>query len=339
MHPTPSHPVHVPVMATRCIELLAPALERPRGSEGAEGPVVIDATLGLGGHSELLLEEFPELRLIGIDRDPRALDLAAARLRPFGDRFIPVHGVYDEIDEIAAEHAGGPVAGILMDLGVSSMQLDEPARGFAYSQDAPLDMRMDQTRGHTAADLLAELPAGEIRRILREYGDEKFASRIASRVVDRRETDPVRTSSDLVDLVRTSIPAAARRTGGNPAKRTFQALRIAVNDELTILTRAVWAAIDSLAVGGRIVALSYQSLEDRIVKRALTRAATSRTPPDFPVEIPEHAPYMTLLTRGAERAGEGEIEHNPRAAPVRLRAAEKVRTSPAARTTPRRERP
>lgn len=312
-------PVHVPVMASRCVDLLAPAID------AAADPVVIDATLGLGGHSELLLREFPTLTVVGIDRDPRALEIATERLEGFGERFTAVHATYDDVGKVARDRAAEGVAGVLMDLGVSSMQLDEAARGFAYSQEAPLDMRMDQTRGSTAADLLQELPEADLRRILKTYGEERFAGRIAAAIVARRATDPVRTSSALVDVIGQSIPAPARRTGGNPAKRTFQALRIAVNEELEILTRAVPAALDALAVGGRIVVMAYQSLEDRIVKRALAKAASSSTPPDFPVELPEHAPEITLLTRGAEQASPEEIERNPRSKPVRLRAAEKTR--------------
>lgn len=317
----PPPPVHVPVLASRCIDLLEPAIV------DATEPVLIDATLGLGGHSELLLTTFPSLTVIGIDRDPRALELASQRLEKFAPRFTGVHAVYDDVARIAAQYAPTGASGILMDLGVSSMQLDETERGFAYSQNAPLDMRMDQTQGRTAAELLDELPETELRRILRVYGEEKFAHRIAGEIVSRRESAPVRTSAELVELIRQCIPAPARRTGGNPAKRTFQALRIAVNDELETLTRALPAALDALAIGGRIVVMSYQSLEDRIVKRAFARAATSLSPPDFPVELPEHAPYLELLTRGAQQAGPQEIEENPRSAPVRLRAAEKIRPS------------
>ncbi|MPV49526.1 16S rRNA (cytosine(1402)-N(4))-methyltransferase RsmH [Pseudactinotalea sp. HY160] len=316
---------HVPVLAQRCVDLLAPAL-------GARGATVVDATLGMGGHSDLLLETFPSLRVLGIDRDPQALDLASERLARHRDRFTPVHAVYDEVSDVVATHVPGPgggtVQGILFDLGVSSLQLDEPDRGFAYSRDAPLDMRMDQTRGTTAADLIASAPEAELRRILSWYGEEKFAGRIAAAIVRTRDLDPITHSAALVDLVRGAIPAAARRTGGNPAKRTFQALRIAVNAELDVLERAIPAAIDSIGVGGRIVVLSYQSLEDRLVKRAFTAGATSTAPPDLPVELPDHAPFLRLLTRGAERADAEEIERNPRAASVRLRAVERIRPLP-----------
>lgn len=315
---SPSPPVHVPVLANRCIELLAGAID------GADSPVVIDATLGLGGHSELLLQEFEDVRVVGIDRDPAALKFATNRLEKFGDRFTPVHTTYDAVAEVAADHAPGGLSGVLMDLGVSSMQLDQAERGFAYAQDAELDMRMDPTQGITAAELLATVPETELRRILRVYGEEKFAARIAETIVARRKSDPVHTSAQLVEVIRESIPAPARRTGGNPAKRTFQALRIAVNEELDILARAIHAAIEVLEIGGHIVVMSYHSLEDRIVKRALGQGATSTAPLGFPVELPEHAPYLELLTRGAERASEEEIERNPRAKPVRLRAAKKI---------------
>ncbi|WP_127571020.1 16S rRNA (cytosine(1402)-N(4))-methyltransferase RsmH [Georgenia faecalis] len=312
---------HVPVLADRCLELLAPALAEP-------GAVLVDATLGMGGHSELVLRRFPQARVIGIDRDPQALALAGERLAPFGERFTPVRAVYDAIDEIVAEHAGGSVQGILMDLGVSSLQLDEAERGFAYAHDAPLDMRMDPTEGVSAAELLATAPEAELRRILHVYGEERFAGRIATAIVRRRAQAPLTRTGELVDIVRTSIPAAARRTGGNPAKRTFQALRIAVNDELGALEAALPRGVESLAVGGRIVVLAYHSLEDRAVKTVLARGATSSTPHDLPVELPSHAPYLRLLTRGAEEADEEERARNPRATSVRLRAAERLRPTP-----------
>lgn len=312
---------HVPVLADRCLELLAPALETP-------GAVLIDATLGMGGHSEVALQRFGDLRVVGIDRDPDAIALASARLAPFGERFTPVRAVYDAIGEVAAAHAGGTVTGILMDLGVSSLQLDEADRGFAYAQDAPLDMRMDPTSGTSAAELLATAHTGELRRILREYGEERFAGRVADAIVRRRAEAPITRTGDLVEIVRAAIPAATRRTGGNPAKRTFQALRIAVNDELTVLHAALPRAIDSLAVGGRIVVMAYHSLEDRAVKRALARGTESSAPRGLPVEPETHRPYLRPLTRGAEEADEAERAANPRATSVRLRAAERIRPTP-----------
>lgn len=310
---------HLPVLAQRCLDLLAPAI-------GSTGAVLIDATLGLGGHAEAALRRFPELHLVGIDRDPHALELSAERLAPFGDRFTAVHARYDEIGAVARAHGHqGRVHGILFDLGVSSLQLDEADRGFSYAQDAPLDMRMDPTTGRTAAELLAETDERELRRILHTYGEERFAGRIASAIVRRREELPISRSGELVELVRENIPHAARRTGGNPAKRTFQALRIAVNAELEALEGALPAAIDALAVGGRIVVESYQSLEDRLVKRALVKGATSSAPPGLVLPLPEHEPYLKLLTRGAEMADDAERTANPRAASVRLRAAVRLR--------------
>ncbi|HEY0640388.1 MAG TPA: 16S rRNA (cytosine(1402)-N(4))-methyltransferase RsmH [Pseudonocardiaceae bacterium] len=321
-------PRHVPVMADRVLALLAPALAAP-------GAVVVDATLGLGGHSEALLAAHPDVTLVGLDRDPRALELTAARLAPHGDRVHLVHAVYDAMPEVLEKLGIAEVHGVLFDLGVSSMQLDEAGRGFAYAVDAPLDMRMDPTTGPTAADVLNTYSAGELTRVLREYGEERFAQRIARAVVAERERAPFDTSARLVRLVYDAVPAATRRTGGHPAKRTFQALRIEVNGELDALREAVPAAVDALAVGGRVVVLAYHSLEDRIVKRVLTAGAASTTPPDLPVELPEHAPRLRLLTRGAEQADPGEVEANPRSASVRLRAAERVRPGRTPGTPPR----
>lgn len=307
--------LHAPVLVDTCIELLAPAFQVP-------APVLIDCTLGMGGHTEAFLERFENLTVIGIDRDPAAIALAGERLARFGKRFRPVQTTYDDV---AAAAGNRPVDGILMDLGVSSLQLDETERGFSYSHDAPLDMRMNAQVGRTAADILAEESVRELTRILREYGEEKFAHRIATAVVQRRASAPLLRTGELVDIVRSSIPAPARRTGGNPAKRTFQALRIAVNDELGTLERALPAALASLRVGGRIVVEAYQSLEDRLVKRAFAAGATSRAPRGLPVELEEHKPWLELLTRGAIRANEEEITRNSRSASVRLRAAEKTR--------------
>ena len=309
---------HVPVLLERCIELLAPALTEP-------GSVVVDGTLGMGGHSEALLRACPEARLVGIDRDPQAIELAGRRLEPFGDRVSLVHAVYDELPEVLDDLGLRHVQGVLLDLGVSSLQLDEAERGFAYAHDAPLDMRMDPTTGPTAADVLNTYSAADLARVLFRYGEERFARKIAAAVVREREREPFTRSARLVDLVRAAVPAATRRTGGNPAKRTFQALRIEVNGELAALERAMPAAVEALAVGGRIVVESYQSLEDRLVKRVLAAGARSTAPPGLPVELPEHAPELRLLTRGAEQADEAEAAANPRAASVRLRAAERIR--------------
>lgn len=310
-------PTHVPVLRDRVLTLLAPALEEP-------GAVLVDATVGLGGHSEKALVRFPDARVIGLDRDTEALRMSRERLAGFGERITLVHAVYDELPSVLASLGLDRVQGILFDLGVSSMQLDEAERGFAYAQDAPLDMRMDQTTGMTAAEILNTYSTADLTRILRQYGEEKFASRIAARIVVERKVEPFTNSARLVDLIRACIPAPARRTGGNPAKRTFQALRVEVNGELDTLRRALPAALAALSVGGRIVVMSYQSLEDRIVKQALASGARASVPVDLPVVPEEHRPWLRLLTRGAEVADEAEIEQNPRAASVRVRAAEKI---------------
>jgi 16S rRNA (cytosine1402-N4)-methyltransferase len=284
----------------------------------------VDATLGLGGHAAALLAAHPRLTLVGLDRDPQALALAGRRLVAFADRTHLVHAVYDRIADVLGELGLPRVDGVLFDLGVSSLQLDATERGFSYSRDADLDMRMDPDRGQTAADVLNTYPVPELARVLRKYGEERFASRIATAIARRRAQRPLRRSAELVELLYEAVPAASRRTGGHPAKRTFQALRIEVNGELEALAAAVPAAIDALAVGGRVVVLAYQSLEDRIVKRELAERARSRTPEGLPVELPGHGPELRLLTRGAETASDDEIADNPRAASVRLRAAERI---------------
>ncbi len=309
---------HIPVLVDRVVALVAPALSEPAS-------VLVDATLGLGGHAEAILTACPTATVVGVDRDARALELAEERLQSFAERTVLVHAVYDEIPSVLDGLGMPRVQGVLFDLGVSSMQLDEAERGFAYAHDAPLDMRMDQASGITAADLLNTASVQELSQILSRYGEERFARRIAQAVTREREREPFSTSGRLVDLIRSAIPAAARRTGGNPAKRTFQALRIAVNDELAVLELALPAAIDALAVGGRIVVMSYQSLEDRLAKRALSDRAKSTAPVDLPVVPAGHEPELRLLTRGAEVATADEIARNPRAASVKLRAAERVR--------------
>ncbi|MFW6689887.1 16S rRNA (cytosine(1402)-N(4))-methyltransferase RsmH [Streptomyces sp. MAR4 CNX-425] len=309
---------HVPVMLHRTTGLLAPALSAP-------GAVAVDCTLGLGGHSEALLAAHPDLRLVALDRDPAALELAARRLAPYGGRVTLVHAVYDELPAVLGKLDTGPVQGVLFDLGVSSMQLDEAGRGFAYAQDAPLDMRMDQTRGVSAAEVLNTYPPGELVRILRAYGEEKQARRIVEAVVRERAKEPFARSARLVEVIREALPQAVKRTGGNPAKRTFQALRIEVNGELAALERAVPAAVAALAVGGRIAVLAYQSLEDRLVKRVFAAGAANTAPPGLPVVPEHHQPRLRLLTRGAELPAEEEVAANRRAAPARLRAAERIR--------------
>jgi 16S rRNA (cytosine1402-N4)-methyltransferase len=304
-------------MLERTVELLAPAIE-------AEGAVLVDATLGMGGHSRAFLERFPKLTVIGLDRDTDALAIARERLAAFGDRARFVHTVYDGIAEAIRSEGFDEVQGVLFDLGVSSLQLDRAERGFAYAKDAPLDMRMDSTRGRTAADVIAESSEQELRRIFQEYGEEKLAQRYARAIVRARAEEPITRSGQLVAILTDATPVAVQRQG-HPAKRVFQALRIEVNEELSVLQRAMPAALDSIALGGRIVVLAYQSLEDRIVKRVLATASTSSAPPGLPMELPEHKPQFRLLVRGAELASESEQAENPRAKPVRLRAAERVR--------------
>lgn len=309
--------IHTPVLLERCIELLAPALERPRA-------VFVDATLGMGGHAEAFLERFPGLHLVGLDRDRDALRIAGERLERFSDRITLVHTVYDGIEAGVASAGFDHADGILFDLGVSSLQLDVAERGFAYSQDAPLDMRMDQTTGPTAAHVLATYSEGELRRIFERYGEEKLSGRYARAIIAARQNAPIERSGQLVEILVAATPYVAQRTG-HPAKRVFQALRIEVNGELTVLERAIPAALGILPVGGRIVVLAYQSLEDRLIKRALAEASASTSPAGLPVELPEHAARFRLLVKGAELASDDERARNPRATPVRLRAAERVR--------------
>ncbi|MBK7721674.1 MAG: 16S rRNA (cytosine(1402)-N(4))-methyltransferase RsmH [Austwickia sp.] len=320
--PPPAAPDrHVPVLRERVVELLAPALTDP-------GNIAVDMTLGLGGHTLALLQACPNAQVIGIDRDPQALHLATERLAPYADRFRAVPARYDELPTVLADLGVREVHAILFDLGVSSLQLDEPERGFAYRLDAPLDMRMDGTgSGPRAADVLNDYPVAELERILREYGEERYARRIA-RAIDRARAEaPLETSARLVDLIRAAVPAASQRTGGHPAKRTFQALRIEVNGELAALEAALPVAIDALSLSGRVVVVSYHSLEDRMAKRALGAGARSSTPAGLPVELPGHEPYVRLLTRGAEEPSPEEIAINPRAASARLRAAIRTRVT------------
>ncbi|WP_191272703.1 16S rRNA (cytosine(1402)-N(4))-methyltransferase RsmH [Nocardiopsis terrae] len=309
---------HVPVMLDRIVELLAPALSRP-------GAVFVDGTLGLGGHSEALLEACPTMRLVGVDRDTTALERSARRLAPYADRTHFVHAVYSDIPH-ALDEAGVEAAdAVLLDLGVSSPQLDETDRGFAYAQDAPLDMRMDRTQELSAAEVVNDYPVAELTRVLRTYGEERFASRVARAIERRRARGRIDSTRELAELVREAIPAATRRTGGHPAKRTFQGLRIEVNAELSILRETLPAAISRLGLGGRIAVLSYHSLEDRMTKKALAALATDTTPADLPVPLPDRQPELRLLTRGSESPTDEENERNPRAQSARLRAAERVR--------------
>jgi 16S rRNA (cytosine1402-N4)-methyltransferase len=317
---------HVPVLAERCVALLTPALTK-HDADGS-GALFIDATIGAGGHAERLLTALPGLRLIGLDRDPAALDIARARLARFAERVTLVKIRYDGLTAALAESSyatTGSVDGVLFDLGVSSMQLDHIERGFSYAHDAPLDMRMDPGLPLTAADILNSYDEAALSDILRRYGEERFARHIATQIVRKRARTRFTSTGQLVSLIYQAIPAPARRAGGHPAKRTFQALRVAVNAELDSLNSALPAALGALTVGGRIVVLAYQSLEDRIVKRVFAEATASRTPPGLPVELPGHGPRFSALTRRAQRADDTEIRQNPRSAPVRLRALQRIR--------------
>lgn len=310
---------HTPVLLERSLELLAPVL-------GRSGAVMVDATLGLGGHTAAALERFPQLTVVGLDRDTDAIAASRERLAGFGDRFLAVHTVYDGIRTALDSLGIEAVDAVLFDLGVSSMQLDEAQRGFAYAQDAPLDMRMDRTSGVTAATVLAEYSEPELRRIFYAYGEEKLAPRYARRIVEARQLRPIERSTQLNQIIFDATPRSAQRTG-HPAKRVYQALRIEVNRELEALEAALPAALGALSLGGRIVVLAYQSLEDRIVKRELAARTRSTAPVGLPIELPEHEPAFRLLIRGAELASERERTANPRAIPVRLRAAERVRAA------------
>jgi 16S rRNA (cytosine1402-N4)-methyltransferase len=314
--------VHVPVLLSRSLDLLAPAFAA--AETAGRTPVMLDATLGLGGHAEAALAAHPRLTLVGLDRDQQALAHSRERLATYATRTHLVPAVYDELADVLARLSLAGVDGVLFDLGVSSLQLDTPARGFSYARDAPLDMRMDPGSDRTAADIVNTYDQRRLARVLKEYGEERFAGRVAAAIIRERAREPLTSTARLADLVRDAIPAATRRTGGHPAKRTFQALRIEVNGELAALAAAVPAAVDALRPGGRIVVVSYHSLEDRITKRALAARARSSAPVDLPIEPAGTAPTLRLLTRGAERPSEAEVAANPRAASARLRAAERV---------------
>jgi 16S rRNA (cytosine1402-N4)-methyltransferase len=310
---------HQPVMVDRVVALLAPALDRP-------GSVLVDATIGLGGHTAAVLRRCPTARVVGLDRDAEALAIADSRLKEFAERLTLVHTVFDQIGEaLPGLPPGAPVEGALFDLGVSSLQVDARHRGFAYAEDSPLDMRMDQASGRTAAEVVNTYSASQLAWVIRSYGEERFARRIAEAIVREREGAPFQSSARLVDLIQNSIPAPARRAGGHPAKRTFQALRIEVNEELAVLRRALPAAIDRLALGGRLVVLSYHSLEDRVAKQAIRSGTRVQVPDELPVVPPDREPTLHDLLHGVERPSVEEITSNPRAASVRLRAAERIR--------------
>jgi 16S rRNA (cytosine1402-N4)-methyltransferase len=311
---------HTPVMLSEVVALLAPALQpSPAGP-----PILVDGTLGMGGHAEALLRACPQVHVIGLDRDPQAIELAGQRLAPYADRTTLVEAVYDELPEVLQSLGHPRVQGILLDLGLSSLQIDEPARGFAYAIDAPLDMRMDSSQQLTAAQILNTYTARDLARVLRVYGEERFADRIAKRIVAEREHEPFTTSARLVEVLREAIPMATRKAGGHPAKRTFQALRIEVNDELTALESVLPSAVAALAVAGRIVVLAYHSLEDRLVKQILSVKSHDTAPRNLPVVPAGYGPELTLLTRGAMRPSAAEAESNPRAASARLRAAMRI---------------
>lgn len=309
--------LHTSVMLSECLELFAPVAQRP-------GAVIVDATLGLGGHTEALLNAHSTLTVIGLDRDREALALATQRLQRFGHRFIGVHTVYDQIDDAVQSAGFSEIDGVLFDLGVSSMQLDSVERGFAYAQDAPLDMRMDQSQGIPASEIIASASEGTLRAIFERYGDEPLAGRYARAIIAAREETPILRSGQLVDILQQATPAAVRDQR-HPAKRVFQALRVEVNAELQALEGALPAALDLLNMGGRAVVLSYQSHEDRFVKRVFADRCSSHTPPGLPVELAEYAAQFRLIVRGAQMASDEERAHNPRAIPVRLRAVERVR--------------
>ena len=309
---------HISVMRNRCVDLLTPAII------ASTNPVVVDATLGLGGHTEALLQKFPHLTVIGIDRDLDAIAKATERLAPYADRLKTAHATFDGIAEVVAGFGHSHIDGALFDLGVSSMQLDQAERGFSYSQDAPLDMRMDRTQSLTAGEIINTYEPGQLVRILRTYGEEKFATRIVESIVKQRAIAPMNSTAQLAEMVKEAIPAATRRTGGNPAKRTFQALRIETNDELGTITRALPAALELLNIGARLVVMSFQSLEDRIVKQLFVASTTSGTPRDLPFELPEYAAKFSMITRGSETPTDVELEENSRSQSVRLRAIERV---------------
>lgn len=304
---------HVPVLATRIVDLLSPALQAPDST-------YVDGTLGLGGHAALVLDACPQARLVGIDRDPHALAIAGERLARFGDRVRLFRAVYHELPDVLADAGLRRVEAICLDLGLSSLQIDRAERGFAYAADAPLDMRMDPDSDLTAATVVNTWSGADLARILRTYGEERNARRIATAILAARADEPFTTSARLVRVIADAVPVAQRHTGGHPAKRTFQALRIVVNGELDSLAAVLPAALDALAPGGRLAVLAYHSGEDRLVKRAFAEASSDHVPPGVP-DIPAgYRAEFTLLTRGAERPDAAEVTENPRAASARLRA-------------------
>ena len=306
---------HVSVLLEECIEGLA---IKPDG-------IYVDGTLGGAGHSSRIAAELTTGRHIGIDRDPIALKAAAKRLEPWMDRVTLVHSNFCEIASVLDELGIDGVDGILLDLGVSSPQLDTAERGFSYKLDAPLDMRMDADAALTAREVVNLWPYEELRRILFEYGEERYAPAIAKAICRRREERPIETTLELVDVIRSAMPASALREKQHPAKRSFQAIRIAVNDELNSVAKVMEAAIPRLNRGGRLAVITFHSLEDRIVKNAMANAAKGCTcPPSFPICVCGKKPQVKLVTRKPIISGEEELERNPRARSAKLRICEKL---------------
>jgi 16S rRNA (cytosine1402-N4)-methyltransferase len=305
---------HTPVLLGPVVELIVPALEH--------GGVLVDGTLGLGGHARAILERAPRAELVGIDRDPGALEAARAKLAPYQERVRLVRDDFESIPAVLERLGIEEVRGVLLDLGVSSPQLDEAHRGFSFRGAGPLDMRMDPDQPLMASTVVNEYSQRDLAAVIRRYGEERFASRVAAAIVRHR---PIRDTTHLAEVVKEAIPAATRRTGGHPARRTFQALRLEVNRELEALERVLPGAILSLAPGGRLVVISYHSLEDRITKRALAEAAKGCVcPPDFPVCVCGAEAEVRLLTRRPVRPSDDEVANNPRASAAKLRAAEKL---------------
>ena len=306
---------HKSVLLDECIEALN---IRPDG-------IYLDGTLGGAGHSSEIVKRLTTGRLIGVDRDRTALAAAEERLRPYLDRVTLVHSNFSEIRSILQELSVPGVDGMLFDLGVSSPQLDDAERGFSYMADAPLDMRMDRDDALTAAEVVNTWPADELRRIFYEYGEERYAPQVAAAIVRRRESKPIETTLELADVIRTAMPPQALREKQHPAKRCFQAIRIAVNDELGSVRRLMDDAIDCLNPGGRLAVITFHSLEDRIVKTAMQAAAKGCTcPPEFPVCVCGNKPRVTVLTRKPIVSGTAELAENPRARSAKLRVAEKL---------------
>ncbi|KOA40744.1 16S rRNA (cytosine(1402)-N(4))-methyltransferase RsmH [Bifidobacterium breve] len=314
--------IHQPVLLDDCVNLVAPALQH-------EGAVAVDCTLGLAGHSTAFLKAAPQARLIGIDRDSEALALATERMVQEGlsDRFTPVHAAFDQLDQVLADQGVERVDAVFMDLGLSSLQIDETDRGFSYSHDAPLDMRMDVSQNLTAERILADYDMASLIRVFREYGEERFARQIAREIVLRRTQTPFTTTGQLNALVEDVVPKA-HRPAGNPAKRVFQALRIEVNGELDKLSSTLPQAANRLQVGGRLVVESYHSLEDKTVKSFMTQGLKIDAPANLPIVPDDAQPFFRELTRGAIKADDEERQRNPRSASVRLRAVELSRRIP-----------